>query len=161
MSWSSGGDKIGLALFGTFLILVGGITYLTPGLLRDAVDFMRDFGTSIISQARRFTDIPSPSRPHPLFYGALADFCALYGFATIASVAVRVKIRQNPRYVINGLLAAVFFNGMAPVLWSLESGLLEFKFVYPSLVLLWGISVLVRTAGLAIIDRRRTSSKSL
>lgn len=149
------GDRVSLALFGIFLIIVGGITYLSPGILQDAADFFRDFAGSFVSQKRRFSGLPWPSRPHSLFYVGLADFFALFGIAATSAIGLRIWARQHPRSVINVLSGAVFFIGMAPVLWSLESGLLEFTLLYPLLVLLCGIVVLGRAVSYAIIGRSK------
>jgi len=83
-----GGDRLSLASFGFFLILIGAISarLITPNYYDEFSAFFRDFHLVRVASN---VFLPAPKSSHPIVYTAFMDFCIAYGLFQIAVLVFR------------------------------------------------------------------------
>jgi hypothetical protein len=140
---------------GFFLILVGILFIVTPGLFDSILAFFKNFG---IVQVPHFTVgffLPAPESPeiHVTVYSAVAQFSLAWGIFLIGLLAVRIfahsplrKKAENTSHIvfwlIAGYLVNVFLNDSTTIaLW--------FAF-WAAIIMLMGITLIIRAAVLAV-----------
>jgi hypothetical protein len=101
---------MGLVNFGLFLVTVGIVFAITPGLYDAIVRFVRDFRIAEISSGIFF---PEPIHNHAVVYGAFYTFCLLFGGLHIVTLAGRFVFKDDSRRKTSTLASMVFWLGSA------------------------------------------------
>lgn len=101
---------MGLVNFGLFLVTVGIVFIITPGLYDSIIRFVNDFRIVEISQGIFF---PEPIHNHAEVYGAFYTFCLLFGGLHIVTLAGRFAFKDGLRRKTSTLGSMIFWLGSA------------------------------------------------
>jgi hypothetical protein len=101
---------MGLVNFGLFLVTVGIVFAITPGLYDSIVRFVRDFRIIEISPGIFF---PEPIHNHAAVYRAFYTFCLLFGGLHIVTLAGRFAFKDCSRRKTSTLASMIFWLGSA------------------------------------------------
>jgi hypothetical protein len=120
-------NLMGLVNFGLFLVTVGIVFVITPGLYNSLVQFVRDFRIAEISPGIFF---PQPIHNHAEVYGAFYIFCLLFGGLHIITLAGRFAFKDDLRRKTSTLASMIFWLGSAYI----TSMLIALSIAWPAFV---------------------------
>ena len=145
------GDETGWISFGAFLIIVAIIYLTTPNIVREVEAFLRDFQLAEVFQ-NFWWFVPSTS--HPVVYGAAERFCYIFGVAQIGILGLRFATRSSIHGKAETFSSVVFWLGAGYVVGLLSQGVFSWLSFIAALIILIGISIVVRSLVLAFAPRR-------
>ena len=140
---SSKFDILGLLSFGFFLVLLGAIFALTPGLPNKIIDFVRDFHRTEVYSGVIFF---APSSKHPVIYNAAFQFCLVFAIFQVVVLVARFAIRDSIGRKAETLSGIVFWFGAAAALNSLIFASLDWFVFLGWLIVLIGLAIVIRSA---------------
>lgn len=133
---------------GGFLIILGVVFGLTPGVAQKAWDFVRDFTVHGFPFADGAIILPAPAHPsaHMDFYSALLAFDLGIGALQVAILAARVVLHSSLKRIAETVGNAVFWFGAAVATQMyLMLGTLEGWFTYwAAIIIVVGLSLIAR-----------------
>lgn len=132
-------DAVGLIGFGIFLILLGWTFLATPGLIESIRDFIIDFKLVEISPNIFF---PAPQNLHPVLYGAVYNFCIIFGIAQVALLALRFAFKDGPKGKGENVGGIFFWLSAAYLVGLLSFGSLIWKDFLGSMIAVIGASII-------------------
>jgi len=145
------GRNLRAASLGVFLVLVGVFLIVYP-LVAEIRAFLSD-----LSFVPLFDQVyyPAPSSPHPLFYHILRNFFMAWsvwlGILTIVQLATKGRARR----VAHTLGDCVFWIGAAYLLDRIGLGALAFGSFLALLVVVAGVSLIIRALTILSLDKLR------
>lgn len=140
-SRSEGWDRLSLASFGFFLILIGAILLLTPNYHNEFVSFFRGFHLVKVTSN---VSLPAPKSSHPIVYTAVMDFCIAYGLFQIAILVLRFVLRDPIDRKAGTASGIVFWLGAGYLLSMLLIESIGWFDFLAGLVIFIGLSIVVR-----------------
>ena len=138
-------DKLGLASFGFFILLVGVIWVITPDLFQKIIDFFKDF--KLEEEIFPNVPFPAPARPyrHLVVYTALARFCFVFGLFQIVILVLRFFFRESLDKVAGAFSGVVFLLGVGFVSNLLAAGTIGWFGFFGWFIAFIGLSIVVRS----------------
>jgi hypothetical protein len=97
-----------------------------------------------------------PSTNHPILYTAAAQFSYIFALVDVLVLALLFAGRSSTRGKARTFSSIIFWLGAGYVLGILATGTLEWISFLGALVVLIGISIVVRSTILLLASRRRT-----
>jgi hypothetical protein len=143
----------GAISFGAFLILAALFYIVNSSLLSEANAFVHDF--KLIQVYQSFWLFES-STNHPILYTAAAQFSYIFAFVHVVVLALLFAGRSSTRAKARTFSSIIFWLGAGYVLGILATGTLGWVSFLGALVVLIGISMVVRSTILLFASRRRT-----
>jgi hypothetical protein len=134
--------------FGGFLIILGVVFGLTPGIPQKTIDFFRDFTSQSYPFAAGNIVFLAPAHPsaHMDFYSAVVNF--MIGIAVLQAVILVVRLWAHSRLgrIAETVGNLVFWAGGAVVanVYLLTGTLNGWFTFWASLIIIVGISLIVR-----------------
>jgi len=142
-------DRLGLASFGFFLVLIGVIFVITPNLSDEIVDFFTEF--ELVEVYPNVT-LPAPASNHPVLYTAVAQFCFAYGLFHIAMLVVRLYFGDSLKRKAETLSGLVFWLGAGFLLNILAAGNIRWFAFLSWLIVFIGLSLVVRSLVILLFE---------
>jgi len=139
---SEGRDRLSLASFGFFLILIGAILLITPNYHDEFSAFIKDF--HLVKVASNIF-LPAPKSSHPVVYTALMEFCIVYGLFQIAILIFRFALRDPVDKKAETVSGIVFWLGAGYLLSMLSAGNIGWFSFLAGLVIFIGLAIFVRS----------------
>jgi hypothetical protein len=136
--------------FGAFLIIVGLIFILTPGLWDQIVKFANDITTSSFpfGGANSTMSLLAPAHPdaHQIIYQSLLIFDIAIGALNVFMLALRLSLHSGTRRIAQQIGDIVFWFGAAVLVQVLLlQGTLNSWFQYwAAIIILFGITMIAR-----------------
>ena len=151
-------DFLGLANFGMFLLVVGFIFAVTPGLVDKFSNFFMDFTMEEISPN---IFLPLPRSSHPVLYNALYQFSLIFAVLHLPILAGRYIVKDSIRRESDTISSVVFWFGITVIFYMLLVDSIQFRSLYVLFFIVLGISLIVQGIG-AFIERsiRRSQPQS-
>jgi len=152
---SEGRDRLSLASFGFFLILIGAIILITPNYYDEFSAFFRDF--HLVKVASNVF-LPAPKSSHPVVYTALMEFCVAYGLFQIAILIFRFALRDPVDKKAETVSGIVFWLGAGYLSSILLAGNIGWFGFLAGLVIFIGLAIFIRsfiTLSFQIVRRAR------
>jgi hypothetical protein len=144
---------IGIVSFGSFIILIGVISVLTPSLFGKIEDFFRDFHLTKLPHTQNVF-LPAPADPgaHLALYNAVGLFCLLWGSFQILVLVFRLLLNLSTVSKARTVSDIIFWLGSYYLISVFLNGTLTltswFAF-WATIIILLGISLLARAILLA------------
>jgi len=139
----AGRDVLGFVPFGFFLISIG-VTFLTRPNLIDAISaFFRDFHMVKIMEPNVF--FPAPVSNHPVLYGAVEEFCYLFGIFQVGMLILRFAYGSSPSQKAGTASDIVFWLGAGYIVGILKDQTIGWFAFIAGLIILIGISIIIRS----------------
>ena len=136
-------DYAGGISFGVFLILIAVFYIANPNLLNEVTDFIRDFKLVPISGDLSWFE---PSSNHPILYEAAAEFCYIFGLVQVGVLAMMLAGRSSTRGKARTFSGIIFWLGAGYAFGILSSGTLAWISFVGVLIILLGLSIVIRSA---------------
>jgi hypothetical protein len=136
-------DNIGLISFGVFLVLVGIIYILTPNFSLSIERFFQDFQSVQVVEG---IYLPAPIHGHSVFYFAVAEFALLFALSHIAFLIYEFGRGLSLKRKAETSSDIVFWFGASYIAYSLSIESLTWFQSWAFLVVVIGISIIVRAA---------------
>ena len=154
---------IGAVSAGFFLVLLGALFIITPGLFGRAIDFFKDFGAATVPHTTisLFAPLPNPLN-YEIVYTAAEQFCFAFGVFQIVILALRFASRSPISKKADTIGSLIFWLGAGYVVRMilLESTMwtsMTTWFVFwAAIITLAGITLIVRAVILVVTIPRRT-----
>jgi len=143
-------DDTGWISFGAFLIIVAVIYLRTPNLLSEAKAFLNDF--QLVELFQNFWWFV-PSNNHPVLYDAAGQFCYAFGLVQILLLGLEFARGSSVHGKAQTLSSVVFWLGAGYVLGLLSQGVFSWLSFIAALVILAGVSIVVRALVLVFAPR--------
>ena len=143
-------EDTGWISFGAFLIIIAVIYLKTPGLLSEAKAFVADF--RLVELFQNFWWFV-PSSNHPVLYNAAEQFCYAFGLVHIAVLGLEIAKGSSTRRKGRTSSSIVFWLGAGYILSLLSQGALSWLSFIASLIILLGVSIVVRALVLVFVPR--------
>lgn len=144
-------DILGLANFGLFLILIGIIVATTPNLVDRFADFFRDFK---LTEVAPNVLLPVPGLDHPVVFGAIYQFCLMFGILQIPMLAARFILKDTPRRTASTATGIVFWLGAAWLVSLIVAKNITWLNFIGYIIALVGIVIVVENV-IMLMTRRR------
>ena len=141
--------------FGAFLILIAIVYLITPNLLGEARAFIHDLKPIQISQ--NFWSL-EPSANHPVLYIAAQQFCYLFGFVQVIILGLTFAKKDSARQKARTFSGIIFWMGAGYVFGILSTGTLAWVSFLGALVVLVGVSIVVRATVLLVASRSKSNA---
>lgn len=156
---SEGGDRLSLASFGFFLILIGAIILITPNYYSEFSAFFRDFHLVKVARVGNGNIVlPAPKSSHPVVYTAVMEFCIAYGLFQIAILVFRFALRDpvgKKAETVSGIVSWLGAGYLLSILLAESIGWFAFL---AGLVILIGLAIFIRsfiTLSFQVVRRAR------
>jgi len=133
-------DVVGLIGFGIFLVLLGWTFISTPGLIESIKAFIIDF--KLVEISPNFF-IPAPQNNHPILYGAVYNFCILFGIAQIILLIIRFALNDTSKGKGENIGGIFFWFSAAYLVGLLSFGSLVWNAFVGSIVVIIGASIII------------------
>ena len=146
-------EYAGAISFGAFLILLAMFYMTMPNLQSEGWAFIQDFKPIQISQNFWWIE---PSTNHPVLYDAAALFCYLFGLVHVAVLALLFATKSSVRGKARTFSNIIFWLGAGYVFSILSSGALAWIPFIGALIVLGGISIVIRSTILMVAFRHRS-----
>ena len=146
-------DYAGAISFGVFLILIAVFYIADPNLLSEVTEFIRDFKLVPISGSFSWLE---PSTGHPVLYNAAAEFCYIFGLVQVGVLALMFAGRSSIRGKARTFSDVIFWLGAGYAFGILLSGTLAWISFVGALIILLGLSIVIRSAILFFAFRPRS-----
>jgi len=135
---SEGEDRLSLASFGFFLVLIGAITLITPNYYNEFSAFFRDF--HLVKVAPNIF-LPAPKSSHRVVYTAAMEFCVAYGLFQIAILVFRFALRDPVNRKAETVSGIVFWLGAGYLLSILLAENIGWFAFLAGLVIFLGLAI--------------------
>ncbi len=146
-------DDTGWISFGAFLIIVAVIYLTTPNIANEVNAFIRDFQlVEVFDDFSWFV----PSTTHPVLYSAAERFCYAFGLVQVGILGLRLAKRSSIHGKAESASGVVFWLGAGYVLGLLSQAVLSWLSFVAGLIILMGISIVVRALVLILSPRHPT-----
>ena len=155
---SDEGDRVGLASFGFFLILIGAIVLITPNYYNEFSAFFKDFHLVKVASIDGSITIPAPKSSHPVVYTAFMEFCIAYGLFQIAILVFRFAHRDPVGKKAETVSGIVFWLGAGYLLSILLAESIGWFDFLAGLVIFLGLAIFIRsliTLSFQVVRRAR------
>jgi hypothetical protein len=133
---------------GGFLIILGAVFSLTPGIPQKTISFFSDFTTQSSPFAAGTIVLPVPAHPsaHMDFYGALINFMIGIAVLQVVILALRLWAHSYLGRIAETVGNLVFWAGGAVVanVYLLSGTLTGWFTFWASLIIIVGVSLIVR-----------------
>ncbi len=133
---------------GGFLIILGVVFGLTPGVPQKLWDFFKDFSVQGFPFGSGTLILPAPAHPatHQEVYGAVFNFAIGIGLLQVAILAARLYMRSRIRSIAETIGNLIFWFGAAILAqFYLLEGTLDGWFTFwAGLIIVVGVSLVVR-----------------
>jgi len=143
-------DEIGWISFGAFLIILAAIYLTTPNIIREVENFVLDF--RLVQVFDNFW-WPVPSSNHAVLYTAAQRFCYAFGLVELGILGLRFAKKASIHGKAGTLSSVVFWLGAGYVLGLLSQGGLSWLSFIGALIIVVGISIVVRALILMFAPR--------
>ena len=80
---------------GFFLVLLGALFIITPGLFGRSIDFFEDFGSVVVPNTSISFFAPTQPLIHRVVYTAVEQFCFAFGVFQVVILALRFAARSS------------------------------------------------------------------
>lgn len=127
--------------FGAFLIIIAVLYLRTPGLVSGVNAFVHDF--RLVQVFQNFYWF-MPSTNHPLLYAAAEQFCYAFGLVHIAVLGLEIAKGSSTHRKARASSSIVFWLGAGYILSLQSQGALSWLSFIASLIILMGVSIVVR-----------------
>jgi hypothetical protein len=127
--------------FGAFLIIIAVLYLRTPGLVSAVNAFVHDF--RLVQVFQNFYWF-MPSTNHPLLYAAAEQFCYAFGLVHIAVLGLEIAKGSSMHRKARTSSSIVFWLGAGYILSLQSQGALSWLSFIASLIILMGVSIVVR-----------------
>lgn len=144
-------DDAGWISFGAFLIIAAVIYLMTPNIGNEVRTFIRDF--QLVQIFQNFWWFV-PSTNHPVLYAAAERFCYAFGLVQIGVLGLRFAKGSSIHGKAETFSGVVFWLGAAYVLSLLSQGALTWLSFIAGLIIVIGISIVVRALVQIFAPRR-------
>ena len=144
-------DDTGLISFGAFLIIIAIIYLRTPGILQEVNAFVRDFRLIEIFQ-NFYWFVPSTN--HPLLYAAAEQFCYAFGLVHVGILGLELAKGSSTHRKAKTSSDIIFWLGSGYLLRLLSQDALTWLSFIAGLIVLIGVSIVVRALVLTFASRR-------
>lgn len=135
-------DLLSIASFGFFLVLVGAIFAITPDLPDRIYDFYHDFQ---LQEAYPGVSLPAPVSNHPVLYGALFQFCFIFGIFQVVILVARFFLKESIKRKSGTFSGLFFWFGAAIALNLLKAENIDWFIFIGWIVVLVGIVIVVKS----------------
>jgi len=142
-------DILGFIPFGFFLIAVGVIFLTRPNLISEISDFFRDFQ---LNELWPNVFLPAPASNHPVLYGAVEEFCYIFGIFQVGMLILRFAYGSPPSQKAGTASDIVFWLGAGYLLGILKAQTIGWFAFLAGLIILIGLTIIIRaviTLGMA------------
>jgi hypothetical protein len=133
---------------GGFLIILGVVFGLTPGVWKNTLDFFWDFSVKGFPFAEGTIVFPVPAHPasHFEFYNAIFYFAVGVGVLQAAILASRLYVHSRIRRIAETVGHLVFWFGVALAVqvWLMEGTLEGWFAFWAALIIVFGVSLVAR-----------------
>jgi len=102
---------IGAVSAGFFLVLLGALFIITPGLFGRAIDFFEDFGSVVVPNTTISLFAPLHPLSHRLVYTATEQFCFAFGVFQVVILALKFASRSSTSKKADTIGNLVFWLG--------------------------------------------------
>jgi hypothetical protein len=143
-------DETGWISFGAFLIIIAVFYLRTPNVAHEAEAFIRDF--RLVEVFQNFWWFV-PSTNHPALYVAAGEFCYIFGLVQIAILGLKFARGSSTHGKAQTFSGIVFWLGAGYILSLLAQGGLSWLSFIASMVILMGVSIVVRALVLVFAPR--------
>ena len=150
-------DPVSGVSSGTFLILLALFYLMNPNLLDEVNSFFHDFKLVQISQNLWWF---MPLNNHPVLYNAASQFCYLFAMVHVVILVLRFAKSSPIRGKVKSLSSIIFWLGAGYVFGLISSGAIAWLSFIAALIILLGISILVRSTILLFVFRHARSLRS-
>jgi len=153
---------IGAVSAGFFLVLLGALFIITPGLFGRAIDFFEDFGAVTVPNTTIGLFAPLHPLSHRAVYTAAEQFCFAFGVFQIVILALRFASRSPISKKADTIGSLIFWLGAGYLvrmilLESTRWTSMTTWFVFWAVIItLIGITLIVRAVILVVTIPRRT-----
>jgi hypothetical protein len=144
-------DDTGWISFGAFLIIVAVIYLTTPNIANEVKAFVRDF--QLVQVFENFWWFV-PRTSHPALYAAAERFCYAFGLVQVGILGLRLAKRSSIHAKAQTVSSIVFWLGAGYVFGMLSQGVLLWLSFIAALIILIGISIVVRALVLILSPRQ-------
>lgn len=144
-------DDAGWISFGAFLIIAAVIYLMTPNIGHEVRTFIRDF--QLVQIFQNFWWFV-PSTNHPVLYTAAERFCYAFGLVQIGVLGLRFAKGSSIHGKAETFSGVVFWLGAGYVLGLLSQGALTWLSFIAGLIIVIGISIVVRALVQIFAPRR-------
>jgi len=142
----------GAISFGAFLILVGILYLTTPNLLGEARAFINDLKPVQLAPNIWWLE---PSANHPVLYNAAQQFCYIFGLVQVVILGLEFAKKESVRRKARTFSHIIFWVGAGYVFGMLSIGTFTWVPFLGALVVLVGVSIIVRATALIVASRHQ------
>jgi len=135
-------DRLGFVSLGFFLVLVGIIYLTTPNCYGEFVAFFKDFKLVKVAPNVFF---PAPASNHPVVYGAVMEFCFVFGPFQIVLLGLRFVLRDTLSRKAETLSGIIFWLGAGFLLNMLFVENIGWFAFLGGLIIFVGLSLVLRS----------------
>ena len=136
-------DVIGIATFGFFLLLVGVVLVITPGLPDRIYAFLNDFRLQPFAPNIYF---PAPRSNHPVLYTAISQFCLAFAVFQVFVLGARFVLKDTVDKKAGTVSSLIFWAGASWILSSLAATIIGWFAFVGLLITLIGISIVAKSS---------------
>lgn len=144
---------IGIVSFGVFIILIGVISVLTPGLFGKIQDFFLDFHlTKLPNTQNIFLPAPTDLGAHLTLYSTIGLFSLLWGFFLIFLLVAKLLLNLSVNSKARTISDIIFWLGtyyLIGIYLNETLTLTSWFAFWAMIIILSGISLLARSVILA------------
>jgi len=154
---------IGAVSAGFFLVLLGALFIITPGLFGRSIDFFEDFGAVTVPKTTIGFFAPLLPLSHRIVYTAAEQFCFAFGVFQVVILALRFASRSSTSKKADTIGNLVFWLGAGYLvrMLLLEStrwtSMTTWFVFWAAIITLFGVTLVIRAVILVTtIPRRMT-----
>ena len=158
-------NLIGAVSAGFFLVLLGALFIVTPGLFSRTIDFFEDFGSVVVPHTTISFLAPTHLPSHGAVYTAVEQFCFAFGVFHVVILALRFAARSSTNKKADTIGNLIFWIGagyltrtllLDTMLLQTSARALTTWFVFwAALIILIGVTLIARAMILAATIPRR------
>ncbi len=134
--------------FGGFLIILGAVFGLTPGVPTSIIDFFGDLSTASFPFGDGTISLLAPAQPatHAVFYGAVFNFMIGIAILQIVILALRLALRSTINKIAETIGNLVFWLGgaIAANIYLLAGTQIGWFQFWTWLIIIIGVSLVAR-----------------
>jgi len=155
---------IGAVSAGFFLVLLGALFIITPGLFGRSIDFFEDFGSVVVPNTT--ISLFAPLRPlsHRIVYTAAEQFCFAFGVFQVVILALKFASRSSTNKKADTIGNLVFWLGAGYLVRMLlleptrfRTDLTTWFVFWAAIITLIGVTLVVRAVILVTTIPRRVT----
>lgn len=143
-SWHKRTDVLGIVTLGFFIILIGIIFTVTPGLFDKISDFVRDF--ELGDETKWYIPAPANLDDHTALYNAIFQFCLGFAIFQVFIAAARLLLKDPIDKTAGSISNMVFWFGASWVVNLLKTGTVEWFVFLGWLIMFIGVAIVIKSA---------------